>query len=64
GRQGRRAVRLGLGDGLLYRGTELRHWRRAQPAGRTTMLACFHYGRAQSRRPGYPAKTCASCRGR
>jgi hypothetical protein len=49
GRQGRHAVRLGLGDGVLYRGTELRHWRRAQPAGRTTVLACFHYGRAGPR---------------
>jgi hypothetical protein len=50
GRQGRCAVRLGLGDGLLYRGTELRHWRRAQPTGRTTLLACFHYGRAPASR--------------
>jgi hypothetical protein len=44
GGRGRRAVRLGLGDGLLYRGTELRHWRSAQPAGQSTVLACFHYG--------------------
>jgi hypothetical protein len=49
GRRGRRAVRLGLGDGLLYRGTELSHWRPAQRAGHSTVLACFHYGRAPSR---------------
>jgi hypothetical protein len=47
GLQGRRAVRLGLGDAVLYRGTELRHWRRAQAARRTTVLACFHYGRGR-----------------
>jgi hypothetical protein len=44
-RSGRRAVRLGLGDGVLYRGTDLTHWRSAQPAGQSTVLACFHYGR-------------------
>jgi len=44
GRRGRRAVRLGLADGLLYRGTELRHWRPTQRAGHSTVLACFHYG--------------------
>ena len=47
-RRGRRAVRLGLGDGVLYRGTRVKHWRSAQPAGHTTVLACFHYGRARS----------------
>ena len=47
---GRRAVRLGLGDGVLYCGTDVRHWRSAQPAGHSTVLACFHYGR-----PGSPA---------
>jgi hypothetical protein len=46
-RPGRRAVRLGLGDGVLYRGTDLTHWRSAQPAGHSTVLACFHYGRAR-----------------
>jgi hypothetical protein len=44
-RPGRRAVRLGLGDGVLYRGTQVTHWRSGQPAGHSTMLACFHYGR-------------------
>ena len=48
-RPGRRAVRLGLGDGVLYRGTHLTHWRSAQPAGHSTVLACFHYGRVSSR---------------
>jgi hypothetical protein len=44
-RRGMRTVRLGLGDGLLYRGDEVRHWRRPQPRGRTTVLASLHYGR-------------------
>jgi hypothetical protein len=44
-RRGTRTVRLGLGDGLLYRGDEVRHWRRPQPRGRTTVLASLHYGR-------------------
>ena len=47
-RRGRRAVRLGLGDGVLYRGTHLTHWRPLQPAGHSTVLACFHYGRGDS----------------
>jgi hypothetical protein len=46
-RGGARAVRLGLGDGLLYPGTDLRHWRRAQPPRQTTVLACLHYGAAR-----------------
>ncbi len=44
GRGGVRPIRLGLGDGLLYRGADLRHWRRAQPASHTTVLAALHYG--------------------
>jgi hypothetical protein len=48
-RPGRRAVRLGLGDGVLYRGTHMTHWRSGQPAGHSTVLACFHFGRADSR---------------
>jgi hypothetical protein len=44
-RRGTRTVRLGLGDALLYRGDDVRHWRRAQPRGRTTVLASLHYGR-------------------
>lgn len=47
-RPGRRAVRLGLGDAVLHRGTHLTHWRAAQPAGRSTVLACFHYGPGNS----------------
>jgi hypothetical protein len=45
GRRGVRSVRLGLGDGVLYRGERVRHWRRAQPRGQTTALASLHYGR-------------------
>jgi hypothetical protein len=45
-RPGRRAVRLALGDAVLYRGSRVTHWRSFQPAGRSTVLACFHYGRA------------------
>jgi hypothetical protein len=45
GRRGVRSVRLGLGDALLYRGERVRHWRRAQPRGQTTVLASLHYGR-------------------
>jgi hypothetical protein len=48
-RRGRRAVRLGMGDGILYQGTHLTHWRSAHPAGHSTSLACFHYGQADSR---------------
>ena len=48
-RPGRRAVRLGLGDGVLYRGTHVTHWRSVQPAGHSTVLACFHFGRAVRR---------------
>ena len=45
GRHGTRTVRLALGDGILYRGHDVRHWRRAQPRGHTTVLASLHYGR-------------------
>ena len=45
GRGGVHSVRLGLGDALLYRGDRVRHWRRPQPPGRTTVLASLHYGR-------------------
>ena len=44
GRRGPEPVRLGLGDGLLYRGDRLQHWRHAQPPGHTTVLASLHYG--------------------
>jgi len=49
---GARAVRLALGDGLLYRGTEVRHWRRPQPTSRRTVLAALHYGAAPRRKSG------------
>lgn len=57
GRGGARPIRLGLGDGLLYRGTDVRHWRRAQPASHTTVLAALHYGLAPRRRSAAPART-------
>ena len=49
GRRGREAVRLGLGDGVLYRGDRVHHRRRPQPPGRTTVVGCLHYGRAATR---------------
>jgi hypothetical protein len=49
GRRGPAPVRLALGDGLLYRGTDVWHWRRPQPAGRTTAVASFHYGNGPQR---------------
>ena len=49
GPRGARSVRLGLGDGVLYRGDRVRHWRRPQPPGRTTMIAALHYRRAVNR---------------
>jgi hypothetical protein len=56
GRGGARPIRLGLGDGLLYRGADVRHWRRAQPASHTTVLAAFHYG-LPTLRSAAPART-------
>jgi alkylated DNA repair dioxygenase AlkB len=44
GRRGPEPVRLGLGDGLLYRGDRLQHWRHAQPRRHTTVPASLHYG--------------------
>jgi alkylated DNA repair dioxygenase AlkB len=42
--QGRRAaIRLGLGDGLFYRGTELVHWRDALPEGHASTSLFLHY---------------------
>jgi alkylated DNA repair dioxygenase AlkB len=38
-----REVRLGLGDAVLYRGTELFHWRDAQPAGHRCTVCFFHF---------------------
>jgi hypothetical protein len=37
------AAELGLGDGLVYRGTELTHWRDALPKGHTSTSLFFHY---------------------
>jgi len=44
GRRGAEAIRLGLGDGVLYRGDRLSHWRHAQRRGHTTAIASLHYG--------------------
>ncbi len=38
-----RAVRLGIGDLVLYRGTEVPHWRDALPAGQTCTVCLCHY---------------------
>jgi hypothetical protein len=38
-----RCVRLGVGDGVLYRGTRLPHWREPQPSGQTTTVCFFHF---------------------
>jgi hypothetical protein len=38
-----RAVALGLGDGLLFLGIELRHWREALPDGHASTSLLFHY---------------------
>ena len=37
------AASLGLGDGLFFRGIELRHWREPLPAGHTSTSLLFHY---------------------
>jgi len=44
GRRGAEAIRLGLGDAVLYRGDRLSHWRHAQRRGHTTAIASLHYG--------------------
>ncbi len=38
-----RRVKLGMGDGLLYRGTEYFHWRNPQPARNFTAATFFHF---------------------
>jgi hypothetical protein len=38
-----RRVRLKIGDGLLYRGSAMWHWRHAQPKGRKTTVCFFHF---------------------
>lgn len=38
-----RAVRLGLGDAVLYQGTRTPHWRAAQPRGHTSFVCSFHF---------------------
>lgn len=37
------AISLGPGDGLVYRGTELPHWRDALPAGHASTSLLLHY---------------------
>jgi hypothetical protein len=37
------AVTLGLGDGLLFRGTELSHWRDPLPESHASTSLLFHY---------------------
>lgn len=36
-------VDLGLGDGVMFRGREYRHWRDPLPEGHTACIALFHY---------------------
>jgi hypothetical protein len=38
-----KAVRLEMGDGVLYRGTEIPHWRDALPEGHTVTLVFCHF---------------------
>jgi hypothetical protein len=45
GRRRTEAVRLALGDAVLYRGDRVRHWRGPQPRRRTTVVASLYYGR-------------------
>jgi hypothetical protein len=49
GRRGAEAIRLGLGDGMLYRGDRLPHWRHAQRRRHTTVLASLHFGAPATR---------------
>ena len=51
GRRGPEPVRLGLGDGVLYRGDRVLHWRHPERRGRTTVLASLHYGPPTTARP-------------
>lgn len=43
GRSDAAAIHLGLGDGLVYRGTELLHWRDALPEGQASTSIFLHY---------------------
>jgi hypothetical protein len=36
-------ARLEMGDGVLYRGTEVPHWRNALPEGQTATLIFCHF---------------------
>jgi hypothetical protein len=38
-----REVRLGMGDFVLYRGTDVPHWRKAQPEGCRSTIGFFHF---------------------
>jgi hypothetical protein len=37
------AVRLEVGDGLLYSGTDIWHWRDALPAGQRAIVCFYHF---------------------
>ena len=37
------AVNLDVGDGLMYSGTEIQHWRDALPADQTAVVCFFHF---------------------
>ncbi len=37
------AVRLQVGDGLVYSGTEIWHWREALPAGQRAIVCFYHF---------------------
>jgi hypothetical protein len=38
-----RAIRLEVGDGVLYAGRRVEHWREPQPAGHTSTVCFFHF---------------------
>lgn len=40
---GRREARLGMGDALLYSGSEVFHWREPLPAEQSATICFFHY---------------------
>lgn len=37
------AINLGIGCGLLYRGTDIEHWREALPEGQRAIVCFFHF---------------------
>lgn len=38
-----REIRLGVGEALLYRGTQIPHWREALPAGHSATICFYHF---------------------